>query len=200
MNIVDKSKEIVKYICENFEEWDLDDPIEEGYIDDYEAVIGTTEEELKSFEEAFEVELPESFKELYRYKNGSGYMCALPCVIGERDMKFCLMSLERITSSKEYFQNKDALLADYPDFFSAQDIERLSDSRIKPYLFNKRWFPFAEYCDSCYLMLDMNPGDDGKVGQIICYIHDSDEIVYVAPSFGILVSEIYENLLGHARI
>ena len=84
MNIVDKSKEIVKYICENFEEWDLDDPIEEGYIDDYEAVIGTTEEELKSFEEAFEVELPESFKELYRYKNGSGYMCALPCVIGER--------------------------------------------------------------------------------------------------------------------
>ena len=36
MNIVDKSKEIVKYICENFEEWDLDDPVEEEYIDDYE--------------------------------------------------------------------------------------------------------------------------------------------------------------------
>ena len=90
--------------------------------------------------------------------------------------------LDRITSSKGYFQNKDALLADYPDFFSAQDIERLSDSRIKPYLFNKRWFPFAEYCDSCYLMLDMNPGDDGKVGQIICYIHDPDEVVYVSES------------------
>ena len=180
MNIVDKSKEIVKYICENFEEWDLDDPIEEGYIDDYEAVIGATEEELKSFEE------------LYRYKNGSGYMCALPCAIGERDMTFCLMSLERITSSKGYFQNKDALLADYPDFFSAQDIERLSDGRIKPYLFNKRWFPFAEYCDSCYLMLDMNPGDDGKVGQIICYIHDPDEVVYVAPSLEELVSKVYD--------
>ncbi len=25
------------------------------------------------------------FDELYRYKNGSGYMCALPCVVGERD-------------------------------------------------------------------------------------------------------------------
>ena len=192
MNIVDKSKEIVKYICENFEEWDLDDPIEEGYIDDYETVIGTTEEELKSFEEAFEVELPESFKELYRYKNGSGYMCALPCVIGEHDMKFCLMSIEWIATSKGYFQNKDALLTDYPDFFSAQDIERLSDSRIKAYLFNKRWFPFAEYCDSCYLMLDMNPGDDGKVGQIICYIHDPDEVVYVAPSLEGLVSKVYD--------
>ena len=194
MNIVDKSKEIVKYICENFEEWDLDDPIEEGYIDDYEAVIGTTEEEFKSFEEAFEVELPESFKELYRYKNGSGYMCALPCVVGERDMTFCLMSLDRITSSKGYFQNKNALLADYPDFFSAQDIERLSDSRIKPYLFNKRWFPFAEYCDSCYLMLDLDPDKDGKKGQIICYIHDPDEIVYAASNITELVSKIFEEI------
>lgn len=196
MNIVDKSKEIVKYICENFEEWDLDDPIEEGYIDDYEAVIGATEEEIKTFEKVFKVELPESFKELYRYKNGSHFMCALPCFVGERDMLFCLMSLERITSIKEYFQNKDALLTDYPDFFSAQDIERLSDSRIKPYLFNKRWFPFAEYCDSCYLMLDMNPGDDGKVGQIICYIHDPDEVVYVAPSIEELVSEVYDETVS----
>ena len=53
MNIVDKSKEIVKYICENFEEWDLDDPVEEEYIDDYEDLAGAKEEELKSFEEAF---------------------------------------------------------------------------------------------------------------------------------------------------
>ena len=74
MNIADKSKEIVKYICENFEEWDLDDPIEEGYIDDYEAVIGAAEEEIQAFEETFEVELPKTFKELYGYKNGSGYM------------------------------------------------------------------------------------------------------------------------------
>ncbi len=51
-----ESKEIVKYICENFEDWDLDDPIEEGYIDDY-GVISATEEKNKSFEEAFEVEL-----------------------------------------------------------------------------------------------------------------------------------------------
>lgn len=192
MNIVDKSKEIVKYVCENFKEWDLDDPVEEEYIDDYEDLVGAKEEEIKAFEDAFDIELPKAFKELYRFKNGSGYMCVLPCVIDERDMPFCLMSLDRITSCKGYFQNKDTLLADYPDFFSAQDIERLSDSRIKPYLFNKRWFPFAEYCDSCYLMLDMNPGDCGKAGQIICYIHDPDEVVYVAPSLEELVSEVYD--------
>ena len=77
MNIVDKSKEIVKYICENFEEWDLDDPVEEEYIDDYEDLAGAKEEEIKALEDTFDIELPKAFKELYRYKNGSGYMLSL---------------------------------------------------------------------------------------------------------------------------
>ena len=68
MNIVDKSKEIVKYICENFEEWDLDDPVEEEYIDDYEDLAGAKEEEIKALEDTFDIELPKAFKELYRYK------------------------------------------------------------------------------------------------------------------------------------
>ncbi|EHL17671.1 hypothetical protein HMPREF9630_01537 [Peptoanaerobacter stomatis] len=32
MRLIDKIKEIEKYICENFEEWDLDDPVEEEYF------------------------------------------------------------------------------------------------------------------------------------------------------------------------
>ena len=64
MNIVDKSKEIVKYICENFEEWDLDDPVEEEYIDDYEDLAGAKEEEIKALEDTFDIELPKAFKEL----------------------------------------------------------------------------------------------------------------------------------------
>ena len=42
---------------------------------------------------------------------------------------------------------------------------------------------FAEYCDSCYLMIDFDPDQEGQKGQIICYIHDPDEIIYVAKSF-----------------
>ena len=194
MQLVDNLKQIVEYVCENFEELDMDDPVEEGYLDDYEEILGATEEEIKNFEEKFGISLPEDVKELYRYKNGSKFFALFPCIIGERDMAFNLMSLEQVEKSKGYFQNKDALLTDYPDYFTKEDIERMKDERIKPYLFNKKWFPFAEYCDSCFLMLDFDPGKEGKEGQIICYIHDPDEVVYVTGSLTELVENIMEEI------
>ena len=194
MQLVDNLKQIVEYVCENFEELDMDDPVEEGYIDDYEEICGATDEDIKNFEEKFGISLPEDVKELYRYKNGSKFFALFPCIIGERDMAFNLMSLEQVEKSKGYFQNKDALLTDFPDYFTKEDIERMKDERIKPYLFNKKWFPFAEYCDSCYLMLDFDPGKEGKEGQIICYIHDPDEVIYAAESLTELVENIMEEI------
>lgn len=194
MQLVDNLKQIVEYVCENFEDLDMDDPVEEGYIDDYEEICGATDEEIKNFEEKFGISLPEDVKELYRYKNGSKFFSILPCVIDKRDMAFNLMSLEQVEKSKGYFQNKDALLTDFPDYFTKEDIERMKDERIKPYLFNKKWIPFAEYCDSCFLMLDFDPGKEGKEGQIICYIHDPDEVVYVTGSLTELVENIMEEI------
>ena len=194
MKIDDKLKKIADYICENFEDLDMDDPVEEGYLDDYEEICGATDEEIKTFEEKFGISLPEDVKELYRYKNGSKFFALFPCIIGERDMAFNLMSLEQVEKSKGYFQNKDALLTDFPDYFTKEDIERMKDERIKPYLFNKKWIPFAEYCDSCYLMLDFDPGKEGKEGQIICYIHDPDEVIYAAESLTELVDGIIEEI------
>jgi len=194
MQLVDNLKQIVEYVCENFEDLDMDDPVEEGYIDDYVEICGATDEEIKNFEEKFGINLTEDVKELYRYKNGSKFFSILPCVIDKRDMAFNLMSLQAMEKSKGYFQNKDALLTDFPDYFTKEDIERMKDERIKPYLFNKQWFPFAEYCDSCYLMLDFDPGKEGKKGQIICYIHDPDEVVYVKGSLTELVENIMEEI------
>ena len=195
MQMVDNLKQIVEYVCENFEELDLDDPVEEGYIDDYEETCGATDEDIKNFEEKFGISLPEDVKELYKYKNGSKFFALFPCIIGERDMAFNLMSLEQVEKSKGYFQNKDALLTDFPDYFTKEDIEKMKDERIKPYLFDKNWFPLAEYCDSFYLMLDFDPGLEGKEGQIICYIHDPDEVVYVTGSLTELVNGIMEEIV-----
>ena len=195
MQISNEIKKIEDYICENFEEWDLDDPVEEEYIDDYQEIEGASEEEISAFEEKFGITLPEDVKELYRYKNGSKYLSILPCVIDEREMAFCLMSLQGIEKAKKYFQNRDALLTDFPEYFTSEDIEKMKDSRIKPYLFNKKWFPFAEYCDSCFLMLDFDPNTEGKEGQIICYIHDPDEVIYVAESLTKLIEGIMEEIL-----
>ena len=192
MQIKDKIKIIEKYICDNFEDWDLDDPIAEEYYDDYREIAGASDEEIREFEEKFNITLPHEIKDLYSYKNGSKFFSILPSLVGQRQMAFSLMSLQAIERSKEYFQNKDSLLSDFPDYFTSEDIENMRDTRIKQYLFNRSWFPFAEYCDTCYLMLDFDPGQDGKEGQIICYIHDPDEIVYVAEGITNLVDMIIE--------
>lgn len=193
--MINKIKEIEKYVCSNFEELDLDDPIEEGYFEEYEDISGACQDEITLFEGKFDIVLPADFKELYKYKNGSRFFSVLPSVIDKREMAFCLMSLQEIENSKKYFQNRDALLSEFSEHFTTQDIEKMKDSRIKPYLFNRKWFPFAQYCDSCYLMLDLDPDKEGEKGQIICYIHDPDEVVYVAPNITELVSEIFEEII-----
>ena len=195
MEMINKIKEIEQYVCSNFEELDLDDPIEEGYFEEYEDISGACQDEITLFEGKFDIVLPADFKELYKYKNGSRFFSVLPSVIDKREMAFCLMSLQEIENSKKYFQNRNALLSEFSEHFTTQDIEKMKDSRIKPYLFNRKWFPFAQYCDSCYLMLDLDPDKEGEKGQIICYIHDPDEIVYVAPNITELVSEIFEEII-----
>ena len=195
MQISNEIKKIEEYICENFEEWDLDDPVEEEYIDDYREIEGASEEEISAFEEKFGISLPEDVKELYRYKNGSKFLSILPCIIDEREMAFNLMSLDAIEKAKNYFQNRDALLTEFPEHFTSEDIDKMKDSRIKPYLFNKKWIPFAEYCDSCFLMLDFDPDKEGKEGQIICYIHDPDEVIYATESLTELIEGIMEEIL-----
>lgn len=195
MQLINQVKKIETYICEYFEDWDLDNPVEEEYLADYQNISGASEEELQAFEERLGIRLPSDFKELYSYKNGSKYFSILPCVIDQRELPFSLMSLQEMENCKKYFQNRDALLTDFPDYFSNQELENMRDSRIKPYLFNKKWFPFAQYCDSCYLMLDFDPDREGQEGQIICYIHDPDQVIYAAKSLTNLIEGIMDEVV-----
>ena len=195
MQLIDQVKKIETYICEYFEDWDLDNPVEEEYLADYQNISGASEEELQAFEERLGIRLPSDFKELYSYKNGSKYFSILPCVIDQRELPFSIMSLQEMENCKKYFQNRDALLTDFPDYFSNQELENMRDSRIKPYLFNKKWLPFAQYCDSCYLMLDFDPDQEGQEGQIICYIHDPDQVIYVAESLRDLIEGIMDEIV-----
>lgn len=103
MNLIEKIKAIETYVCENFEELGLDDPVEEEYFSVYEEIKGASEKELQIFEEEYGVSLPEDWKELYRYKNGSGFFSMLPCVLGKGEYAFSLLSLEQIRRVKGYY-------------------------------------------------------------------------------------------------
>lgn len=47
MNLIEKIKAIETYVCENFEELGLDDPVEEEYFSAYEEIKGASEKELQ---------------------------------------------------------------------------------------------------------------------------------------------------------
>jgi cell wall assembly regulator SMI1 len=78
--------------------------------------------------------------------------------------------------------------------YEKNEIEKLN-GRIKPYLFNKKWLPFAQMVGGdLYLLLDFDPTEKGKTGQIIFYVHDPDFIYYVTETFSKLLEDTINNL------
>ena len=177
-DIIELIKRNERLFLENAAELN-DEEIEQEDIDEYFAIQGVTEDELKDFENRFQIKLPEDFKTVYRYKNGSGYMDLIWPQEGFY-RGYRLLSLQEMNKIKSYFQNENHKMTEFPEVIDEKQLQQL-DERIKPYLFCERWFPFAQYAGSLYLMLDYNPSEKGKTGQIICYVHDPDFIYYIAP-------------------
>ncbi|MCI8650150.1 MAG: SMI1/KNR4 family protein [Anaerotruncus sp.] len=165
------------------------EPIEDDTIADYQAVEGASDILLDAFEQQLEIKLPASMRELYRYKNGSE-MLEIFCLDEEA---FRLMSLEEILQTKEYFQDRDLLWEEVGDLYDPDELKNL-DERIQPYLFHKRWIPFATLGNALYLMLDYAPAPKGKQGQIILYVHDPDFIYYIAEDIEPVLSESLEEI------
>ncbi|WP_266158009.1 SMI1/KNR4 family protein [Dyella silvatica] len=68
----------------------------------------------------------------------------------------------------------------YVDYIEAPPRDR----RIRDGWYQRGWLPFAAFGgNSLTLIQDYAPADRGKVGQIIAFTHDPDEISYVAPDF-----------------
>jgi cell wall assembly regulator SMI1 len=185
-NILNK---IEAFFTENI----TDDDEEKEYFNGYKMLKGASNNEINTFEKDFNIKLPEDFKEYYKIKNGSKYPFELLYITNNSNncIPFTIMSIEDIKDTKKYFCERDELLGNYYD---TEEIKKL-DIRIKPYLFNKRWFPFAQMAGGdLYLLLDFDPTEKGKIGQIIFYVHDPDFIYYIAESFGELLKDTMKNL------
>ena len=72
-NIIELIRRNEELFFENAEELN-DEEVEQEDIDEYFAIQGATDEQLHAFEQQFQIKLPEDFKSVYRYKNGSGYI------------------------------------------------------------------------------------------------------------------------------
>lgn len=57
------------------------------------------------------------------------------------------------------------------------------DPRLSGRWWHAGWQPFASFYGDIVLMADHHPGPEGQRGQIIAYVHDPDQICWIAPSF-----------------
>lgn len=180
--IEDILKEKIDETCIDFYEEEL------KHLEIYKQIKGATDKDLMEFENEFDISLPNSFKELYLYKNGSGYPFDIlfPVYNEEICLPQFLLSLDEIRKVKKYFCNKDL---DLKDYVAKSEMAKL-DERIRPYLQHTNWLPFAEMPNSAInLMLDFNPTETGTKGQIIIFVHDPDFVYYIGKTLEDLLDD-----------
>lgn len=102
-SIVELVKRNEQLLLENAEALN-DEEVEQEDIDEYLKIQGATKEELSAFENQFQIRLPEDFKTVYSYKNGSGYMSLIWPQEGFY-RGYRLLSLKEIIKLKSLFQN-----------------------------------------------------------------------------------------------
>ncbi|WP_052216249.1 SMI1/KNR4 family protein [Sphingomonas sp. ERG5] len=87
------------------------------------------------------------------------------------------LSLASAEEARARMERRSAQYIDYVE-------ETVRDHRIRDGWFHGGWVPFAAFGGSSLMLIqDHSPAEAGKVGQVIAFTHDPDEITYVAPDF-----------------
>ncbi|MBC7899050.1 MAG: SMI1/KNR4 family protein [Saprospiraceae bacterium] len=139
---------------------------------------GATDRELDLFEQQFGqgLKLDANLRDWYKFSNGWTYdICA--AVISDGLMPLHFISTDDILDNKVV--GSQSIPEDH-----LKDFDHALDPRIKPYIYNDKWLPLAEFNGgSTQLLLDLDPAEKGSAGQIIVFQHDPDFVYYVADNF-----------------
>lgn len=115
---------------------------------------GVRLERIKEVEKIMNIEFPKELKALYMSNNGT---IGLGAILG-----FELISLEDILT--EWKINKNAL---NNGKFDNIEFKSSKEETVRNVGFDEKWIPFAYDNLHTYLAIDLNPDENGKVGQII---------------------------------
>ncbi len=115
-------------------------------------------EKIEDAEHALKFDLPQDLKDLYQINNGQGLTPDLIL------FDFRLMTIKEIRENT--LKAEDDVLAEEPDYYQSFPV-----GTVKPKRNHHKWIPFAQReagnHKTTYLALDMDPGPNGKVGQVI---------------------------------
>ena len=142
---------------------------------------GAEEDEIVDAEEALGLSFPDDLRQSYLRHNGEGddevYLA----------QGWILMSLDAVVDNYKMLQKL------YEDgVFDPND--GLPEGPVKPVWWSPKWIPVAENGGGDYLMIDLDPAEGGKVGQVVEYWHNDDLRTVMAPSFAAFMAKMADDL------
>ncbi|OXA94119.1 SMI1/KNR4 family protein [Flavobacterium hercynium] len=91
-----------------------------------------------------------------------------------------------LLSSQEIIDNEHQASTYYSDYIQRQYEDVEVDDKITNTIENLKWLHFSDCMNNggtSQLYIDFSPSPTGKVGQVVRYLHDPDELKVIADSF-----------------
>lgn len=147
-------------------------------------VYGAKEEDILKIKQIYP-KVPEELLDILRVIDGTDRL------YGDKDIwaYFLGSDLKRypyfLLSTEQIINNKDEIVEIYHDMVDREYDEDvvLVDKKIINDSTKMKWLHFADGVGSTQLFIDFSPSEQGKVGQVVMFVHDPDELVVIADSF-----------------
>ncbi|MDR0307530.1 MAG: SMI1/KNR4 family protein [Chitinispirillales bacterium] len=150
---------------------------------------GVSKENITKLKETFP-NIPNSLINLLEYVDGTYYreyegeeiiFYFLGSDVGEYGYPYYLLSAKEIIENIKHTKNLAKMVEEIRDYDDSAVDDKIS---VKPSDF--KWLHFSDCMNNggtSRLYVDFSPSTKGKVGQIIRFLHDSDELKVIADSF-----------------
>lgn len=173
----------MKAVLERLDTW-LETNLDEVHAD---LAPGCSEAALAEFEELVGRDFPESLKALYRWHDGQKGKASTGPFFGLTFLPLA-EALKHWASWKDLVEEwSDEDMAAASDFCSS-----VPPGAIKPLYANRYWIPFAYDYGGNHLGVDLDPAEQGSVGQVINFGRDEEEKFVVASSVEAFVEWLVE--------
>jgi cell wall assembly regulator SMI1 len=142
---------------------------------------GAGDSEIVAAERALGQKMPQEWRDLYRAHDGMN----TDQNTGSLFFGMQFLPLERVLREQT---NNDVKGAKPLPVRAADPGIRLAD------MHNPKWIAFAHDCGNTLLRVDLDPGEGGRVGQVIFTDHADDTVIVLAPSLPAFLAEFAGDL------
>lgn len=147
--------------------------------------------------------IPEALIHLLQYVDGTYWR-----TYGDEDIAFTLLGSDLVKrdyyllSSQQIVENQGDAPYNFQDYLDGEYDGVDIDEKLLKYAKDLDWLHFADCTNNggtSQLYIDYSPSDKGKVGQIVRYLHDSNEFEVIADSFEAYLQMLIDNKFSFIR-